>query len=66
MPAAMTREDSPFRPGLFAGRVALITGGGTGIGLAVTRALVELMGGRVDVVSVPGEGSTFSVTLASA
>lgn len=39
---------------------------GSGIGLAVTRALVELMGGRIDVVSVPGEGSTFSVTLAAA
>jgi PAS domain S-box-containing protein len=39
---------------------------GAGIGLAVTRSLVELMGGRIDVVSVPGQGSTFSVTLAAA
>ena len=39
---------------------------GAGIGLAVTRALVELMGGRIDVASVPGQGSTFSVTLAAA
>ncbi len=39
---------------------------GVGIGLAVTRALVELMGGHVEVRSAPGAGSTFSVTLRSA
>ncbi len=36
---------------------------GVGIGLAVTRALVELMDGRIAVRSAPGRGSTFSVTL---
>src|SRR5262249_47941562 len=39
--------------------------GGTGIGLYIVRSLVESMGGRVDVTSAPGEGSTFTVTLAS-
>jgi len=39
---------------------------GTGIGLAVTRALVQLMQGRLDVCSTPGEGSTFSVVLPAA
>jgi hypothetical protein len=36
---------------------------GTGIGLSVTRALVTLMAGRVQVCSQPGVGSCFSVTL---
>jgi CheY-like chemotaxis protein len=37
--------------------------GGTGLGLAICRSLTELMGGRIEAQSSPGEGSTFSVTL---
>ncbi len=36
---------------------------GSGIGLAVSRQLVELMGGEISVTSVPGRGSTFCFEL---
>ncbi|MGH8192105.1 MAG: ATP-binding protein [Rhodanobacteraceae bacterium] len=36
---------------------------GSGLGLAISHELVNLMGGRIGVQSMPGRGSTFSVRL---
>jgi signal transduction histidine kinase len=39
---------------------------GTGLGLTITRSLVELLGGHLDLESQPGSGSCFYFTLPSA
>lgn len=45
-------DDSTTRPGE-----------GTGIGLALTKELVKLMGGDIQADSIPGKGSTFHLSL---
>jgi len=58
-PDALDRLFAPF------GRIdASRTGvGGRGLGLAMSKALTEAMGGRIKVESRPGQGAAFSVEL---
>ena len=38
-------------------------GGGPGLGLYITRTIVQALGGSIEARSTPGAGSTFIVTL---
>jgi PAS domain S-box-containing protein len=61
-PEQLARLFTPFdRLGLEASTIP-----GTGIGLVISRRLVELMGGRLEVRSGPEEGSAFTVLLPAA
>jgi signal transduction histidine kinase len=50
-----------FVPFVQANEATATTYGGTGLGLVITRRLIEAMGGSVDVESVEGKGSTFTL-----
>ena len=62
-PADQARLFEPFEQ---AGTAAARHGGGTGLGLVISRELVEAMGGTVEMASALGAGTTMRVELALA
>ena len=58
-PADQARIFDRFRRGTSAYR----TYRGSGLGLSIVRAIAEAHGGRVELVSAPGAGSTFTLVL---
>lgn len=54
----LERVFEPFERGSAAGGVA---GGGTGLGLTISKMLTDLMGGEMTVDSTPGQGTTFRI-----
>ena len=37
--------------------------GGSGLGLSICRAIIDAHAGTIEVASVPGQGTTFTITL---
>ena len=61
----MTPEqiDRIFEPFVQADASTTRNYGGTGLGLSITKDMIELMGGKLEVVSKPGSGSVFCFEL---
>lgn len=55
--------DKLFQPFVQGQQSSIIQGEGTGLGLSIVAELVELMQGRIEVSSAPGEGSVFTIVL---
>ncbi|CAK9176608.1 unnamed protein product [Ilex paraguariensis] len=55
-------QEGVFTPFMQADSSTSRTYGGTGIGLSISKCLVELMGGQINFISRPQVGSTFSFT----
>lgn len=59
-PDELERIFEPFERGDDAGKLARP---GAGLGLSISRAIVEILGGNLEVESTPGKGTCFRVTL---
>jgi PAS domain S-box-containing protein len=57
------KQESIFEPFVQLGRSLSSAHEGVGLGLAISRDLARAMGGNLTVVSAPGTGSTFTLTL---
>jgi signal transduction histidine kinase len=60
----LDKQEAIFAPFVQLGRSLTSGHEGTGLGLAISRDMARGMGGDVSVVSEPGVGSTFTLTLA--
>jgi HPt (histidine-containing phosphotransfer) domain-containing protein len=60
---AASKHQSIFEPYVQADGVVTLNQGATGLGLSITKRLVEMMGGDIRIESAPGMGATFLFTV---